>query len=249
MQNYYEKNCTLTEVKVGYTSEKAKYIWFFVMFALPLQTNMKRIAGIMLFLSVLLMLSCGNKKHDAAYYEQMVDSIRRAEQVQEIQRKAGIYENPIEAWFDTLHLHTLPIQTAGGNIEKLGDFVSVPLSVNENFGYPSDAHLKAMALPSRYRSQVILLCEMQDSITPALYLYTMDKKHQPVDMLCIYHQEKVDRVTDSGLTYHEYFITSQYEITVMRYFKGHEAEKPMLEEARSYTISKDGMFEEQPIEL
>ncbi len=203
----------------------------------------------MLFLMVLLTLSCGNKKHDVAYYEQMVDSIRRAEQVRDIQKKSGIYNNPIEAWFDTLHLHTLPIQTAGGDIEKLGDFVSVPLSVNENFGYPSTAHLKAMALPSRYSSRVILLCEMQDSITPALYLYTMDKKHHPVDMLCIYHQEKVNRATDSGLTYQEYFITSQYEITIMRYFKGREALKPELEEARCYTISKDGMFEEQPIEL
>lgn len=203
----------------------------------------------MLFLMVLLTLSCGNKKHDVAYYEQMVDSIRRAEQVRDIQKKSGIYNNPIEAWFDTLHLHTLPIQTAGGDIEKLGDFVSVPLSVNENFGYPSTAHLKAMALPSRYSSRVILLCEMQDSITPALYLYTMDKKHHPVDMLCIYHQEKVNRATDSGLTYQEYFITSQYEITIMRYFKGREALKPQLEEARCYTISKDGMFEEQPIEL
>lgn len=210
---------------------------------------MKRLAGFVLFLSALLMLSCGNKKHDVAYYEQMVDSIRRAEQIQEIHKKAGIYDNPIEAWFDTLHHHTLPIQTAGGDIEKIGSFASVPLAVNEIFGYSSDAHLKAIALPSMHHRQVILLCEMKDSITPALYLYTMDKRHQPVDMLCIYHQEKVSRENDSGLTYHEYFITSQYEITVMRYFKGREAAKPDLEEARRYTISKEGMFEEQPIEF
>ncbi len=201
----------------------------------------------MMLLLALLALSCGNRKHNVAYYEQMVDSIRRAEQITEVQKKAGIYDNPVEAWFDTLHLRTLPIQTAGADIEKIGDFVSVPLSVNENFGYPSSAHLKAMTLPSRYRNKVILLCEMQDSITPALYLYTMDKKYQPVDMLCIYHQEKVKRETDQGLVYNEYFITSQYEITVMRYFKGYEANKPQLEEARRYTISKDGMFEEQPI--
>ena len=198
----------------------------------------------MLLLLALLTLSCGNKKHDAAYYEQMVDSIRRAEQVKEIQKQAGIYENPIEAWFDTLRLHTLPIQTAGADIELIGDFVAVPFSVNENFGYPTDAHLKAMALPTIYRRQVILLCEMQDSITPALYLYTMDKKHQPIDILNIYHQEKKK---DHGMTYNEYFITSHYEITVMQYFKGHEAVKPQLEEARQYTINKDGMFEEQPI--
>lgn len=210
---------------------------------------MKKATGLTLLLLALLTLSCGNKKHDAAYYEQMIDSIRRAEQLKEIQKQTGIYENPIEAWFDTLRLHTLPIQTAGADIERIGDFAVVPVSANEYFGYPADAHLKAMALPSMHRRQVILLCEMQDSITPALYLYTMDKKHHPVDMLNIYHQESIYRKNDQGMTYNEYYITSHYEITVMRYFKGHEDVKPQLEEARRYTISKDGMFEEQPIEM
>ena len=210
---------------------------------------MKKATGLTLLLLALLTLSCGNKKHDAAYYEQMIDSIRRAEQLKEIQKQTGIYENPIEAWFDTLRLHTLPIQTAGADIERIGDFAVVPVSANEYFGYPADAHLKAMALPSMHRRQVILLCEMQDSITPALYLYTMDKKHHPVDMLNIYHQETIHRKNDQGMTYNEYYITSHYEITVMRYFKGHEDGKQQLEEARRYTISKDGMFEEQPIEM
>ena len=210
---------------------------------------MKKATGLTLLLLALLTLSCGNKKHDAAYYEQMIDSIRRAEQLKEIQKQTGIYENPIEAWFDTLRLHTLPIQTAGADIERIGDFAVVPVSANEYFGYPADAHLKAMALPSMHRRQVILLCEMQDSITPALYLYTMDKKHHPVDILNIYHQETIHRKNDQGMTYNEYYITSHYEITVMRYFKGHEDVKPQLEEARRYTISKDGMFEEQPIEM
>lgn len=210
---------------------------------------MKKATGLTLLLLALLTLSCGNKKHDAAYYEQMIDSIRRAEQLKEIQKQTGIYENRIEAWFDTLRLHTLPIQTAGADIERIGDFAVVPVSANEYFGYPADAHLKAMALPSMHRRQVILLCEMQDSITPALYLYTMDKKHHPVDMLNIYHQETINRKNDQGMTYNEYYITSHYEITVIRYFKGHEDVKPQLEEARRYTISKDGMFEEQPIEM
>lgn len=210
---------------------------------------MKKATGLTLLLLALLTLSCGNKKHDAAYYEQMIDSIRRAEQLKEIQKQTGIYENPIEAWFDTLRLHTLPIQTAGADIERIGDFAVVPVSANEYFGYPADAHLKAMALPSMHRRQVILLCEMQDSITPALYLYTMDKKHHPVDMLNIYHQETINRKNDQGMTYNEYYITSHYEITVMRFFKGYEDVKPQLEEARRYTISKDGMFEEQPIEM
>lgn len=215
----------------------------------PLQVIMRRTAGWMLLLLALLMLSCGNKKHDVAYYEQMVDSIRRAEQIKEIQRKAGIYEDPVEAWFDTLHLHTLPIQTAGSDVERIGHFDVVPQMVNEHFGYSADAHLKAMALPSMHRRQVILLCEMQDSITPSLYLFTMDKEHQPVDMLCIYQQEKVDRDTDNGLAYDEYFITSHYEITVLHYFKGNKTDKPILEHSRRFVINRDGMFEEQAIEM
>jgi hypothetical protein len=35
----------------------------------------------------------------------------------------------------------------------------------------------------------------------------------------------------------------------MHYFKGHKAVKPKLENARRYIISKDGLFEEQPMEL
>ena len=210
---------------------------------------MKKATGLTLLSWALLTLSCGNKKHDAAYYEQMVDSIRRAEQVKEIQKQTSLNENPVEAWFDTLRLRTLPIQTAGADIERLGDFVAVPVPANEYFGYSTDARLKAMALPAMHRRQVIMLCEMQDSITPALFLYTMDKKHHPIDMLNIYHQEAVSREKDKGMTYNEYYITSHYEITVMRYFKGHDVTKPQLEEARRYTISKDGMFEEQPIEL
>ena len=51
----------------------------------------------MLLLLALLSLSCGNKKHDAAYYEQMVDSIRRAEQVKEIQKQAEANRQETEA--------------------------------------------------------------------------------------------------------------------------------------------------------
>jgi hypothetical protein len=210
---------------------------------------MRQLAGFMLLLLALLTLSCGNKKRDVAYYEQMVDSIRRAEQVKAVQKQAGIYDNPIEAWFDTLRLHTLPIQSAGNDVEGLGDYVLVPLSINENFGYDTDAHLKAMALPSAYRRQVILLCEMEDSITPVLYLCTMDKTHHPVDILCIYQQEDVDDEAAEGFVYNEFFVTSHYEITVMRYFKGNEAVKPKLEYARRYIINKDGLFEEQAIEM
>jgi hypothetical protein len=199
---------------------------------------------------LLLLASCGGRKHDADYYMAMVDSIRKAEQVKDIQQKAGIYNDPVEAWFDTLQLRTLPIQSAGTNLALLGEFKTVPMNVNEYFGYNPSAKLKAIALPSAYRRQVILLAEMVDSITPRMQLYVMDKKHMPIDQLCIYEQANERFDGDYGKTFMEYFITTKYEITLMLYFQSHNRErKPELLNSRRFLINKDGMFEETVIEL
>ncbi len=211
---------------------------------------MKKIPLFILSCVMVLLLSCGGKKRDAAYYMEMVDSIRKAETVKDIQQKAGIYDNPVDAWFDTLAIHTLPIKSAGSDIGLIGHFVAVPMTINENFGYPVSAHLKALALPTAYRRSVILLAEMVDSITPRLYLYTMDSKHQPIDQLCIYQQKNANHVEDFGQTTMEYYITTKYEITLLTFYQSHNQEqKPELVNSRRYIINRDALFEETIIEL
>ncbi len=198
----------------------------------------------------LFMMSCGGKKHDAAYYMDMVDSIRKAEQVKEIQQKAGIYNDPVEAWFDTLGIHTLPIKSAGAEIWEIGHFSPVPMDINENFGYSASAKLKALGLPSAYRRRVVMVAEMVDSVTPRLMLYTMDKKYQPIDQLTIYEKKDNDRTDDYGETYMEYYITSKYEIMLLLYYQSHhQDQKPELLNSRRFVINKDGQFEETIIEL
>lgn len=201
-------------------------------------------------LLAVLLLSCNGRKRDAAYYMEMVDSIRKAETVKDIQQKAGIYDNPVDAWFDTLAIHTLPIKSAGSDLWQIGHFVSVPMTINECFGYPVSAHLKALALPKAYRRPVFMVAEMVDSITPRLYLYTMDSHRQPIDHLCIYEQKDNDREDDFGQTAMEYYITSKYEITLIIYYQSHDRErKPELLNSRRFIINRDGMFEETIIEL
>ncbi len=205
--------------------------------------------GMMLVLLVCFS-ACGERKRDAAYYMEMVDSIRKAETVKDIQQKAGIYDNPVDAWFDTLAIHTLPIKSAGSDLWQIGHFVSVPMTINEYFGYPVSAHLKALAFPKAYRRPVFMVAEMVDSITPRLYLYTMDSRHQPIDQLCIYEQKDEDREDDFGQTAMEYYVTSKYEITLIIYYQSHDRErKPELVNSRRYVINRDGMFEETIIEL
>ena len=211
---------------------------------------MKKIPLFILSCVMVLLLSCGGKKRDAAYYMEKVDSIRKAETVKDIQQMAGIYDNPVDAWFDTLAIHTLPIKSAGSDIGLIGHFVAVPMTINENFGYPVSAHLKALALPTAYRRSVILLAEMVDSITPRLYLYTMDSKHQPIAQLCIYQQKDANHVEDLGQTTMEYYITTKYEITLLTFYQSHDQEqKPELINSRRYIINRDALFEETIIEL
>jgi hypothetical protein len=91
---------------------------------------------------------------------------------------------------------------------------------------------------------------MVDSITPRLYLYTMDSKHQPIDQLCIYQQKDEDREEDFGHTSMEYYITTKYEITLLTFYQSHDEEqKPELLNSRRYIINRDAMFEETIIEL
>lgn len=212
--------------------------------------NTLKIEMLTIMALILILASCGGRRHNAEYYMAMVDSIRKAEQVKEIQQKAGINEDPVVAWFDTLQLRTLPIQSAGTDLSLLGGFVPVPMAINEHFGYNVSAKLKAMKLPSAYHKEVILLAEMIDSITPRLQLYVMDKKHMPIDQLCIYEQKAENRENDFGNTYLEYFITSKYETTLIMYYQSHDKErKPELLNSRRFIINKDGMFEETIIEL
>lgn len=196
------------------------------------------------------MFACGGKKHDAEYYMAMVDSIRKAEQVKVIQQEAGIYNDPVEAWFDTLSMHTLPIQTAGAEIWQIGHFTPVPMTINEYFGYNVSAKLRALSLPSAYRRQVVMLADMKDSIAPHLMLFIMDKKHRPIDQLTLYEQKSLDRKDDFGKTYMEYFITSKYEITLLTYYQSHDtALKPELLNTRRYLITNEGRFEETIVEF
>jgi len=201
-------------------------------------------------MTVLLTIGCQQKKHDVAYYEHMVDSIRKAEQVKEMQRKAGMTDDdPLEAFFLTVHRRSLPLQSEGGNWRRLGDFTNVPRSLNDCFGYMSEAELSVMSMPKAGKHPMLMLLEMQDSITPVLYLCTMDDKHRMIDQLCIYEERSVDRSTDFGKTTMDYFVTSQWEVTLMKYYQSHEATRPVLEQTRRYIINKEGKFEEVIIEL
>lgn len=198
------------------------------------------------------MVSCGGRGRSAAYYEQMVDSIRKAEQVEAIQRKAGIApdKHPLRQWLDSLQWRTLPIRNAGDDLARLGDFEPVPSWVCEHLGYQASDDVRAVAMPSTHHYDVVMMAQMKDSVNAVISLHTIDHDLQPVDWLCLYEKKVEKRGSDRGYTFMEYFVTSNYEVTVMHYFQSLRREqKPELLNMRRYAINSEGLFEELIIEL
>ena len=211
---------------------------------------MKRKIGFLILLAaVLAAMSCRNNRRDAAYYEQMIDSIRKAEQVKTMQQTAGNVQSPAAAFFDTLRIHTLPIQSSGGADVNVISFSPVPSIVNEFFGYSTDRELFAVSLPPKQHHQVILLADQKELDISSLHLFVMDSHHHPIDILCVREPKKTSVGEDGDETFTEYYVTSNYEITLIQSLKSHETGQSEVVDARRYIINDDGHFEETLIEL
>lgn len=194
---------------------------------------------------LLMIVECGPQKRDVKCYEQKLDSIRKAETVAEMYKTAGIYDNVTEAFWDSLSMCTLPIEPCGAQWQRIGSFTDVPLEVGHLLGYEGEMKLKAMALPWKKNHQVLLVVDLADELEPNLYLYTLSKQHAVEDMLCIYEQTEENRERDFGTIYTDYFVTNQYEITLIRYYQSHDEQKaPELIEQRRYEINHEGKIEE-----
>lgn len=198
---------------------------------------------------VLTLLSCGQRKRDAVFYEHMVDSIRKAEQLEEMKRQAGVYDDPVEAFFDTLQLRPLPINSERGDFAEIGRFGKVPPSVAYMLGYPVDTRLKALLLPKVHGLHALLVSEQLDSITSTLYLYTLDRDYQPIDHLCLYEERDEDRADDFGKLIMDYYITSAYEVSLLYTYQSLTTQKTEAEQSRRFQLTADGRFEEVVIEM
>ena len=190
--------------------------------------------------------SCGNRKN-AADYDQMIDSIRKAEVAAELLRPNE--GDPVIAFFDTLGIKSIPMKYDVSFVEYLPQMKKVPSVFNSRFDYESNIELYAVKLPSYKNYHVMLLAEKVDSTTTTLYLCTMNQEYVMVDRLCIYEQKVVKRDGKLGVMRQEYYITSQYETTLVRCFRGEDDEEDSETAACRYVINKEGNFEEVISEL
>ena len=209
--------------------------------------DMKKITYIVAVLAVmLLMFSCGNRKN-AADYEGMIDSIRKAEVEKELLKPTA--SDPVVAFFDSLSIKSVPMKYSPEFVEYLPQMKKIPPVYNTRFDYESNVELYAVRLPSYQNYHMILLGEKLDSTNVSLYLCTMNQEYVLVDRLCVYEQKIEDRNGKLGLMRQEYYITSKYEVTLVSYFRGEDDDKESELAACRYIINKEGNFEEVIIEL
>ncbi len=209
----------------------------------------KKTAIIGWLFALLVMASCGGRKFSPGFYEAMIDSMRKAEQLKEMKQNAGIYDDPVEAYFDTLQLRPLPIRSSGADANRMARFSDVPPSVVQWLGYPVDQEMQIVSLPSTHGFRVIILSEEQDDMPPILTLMTLDKLCQPVDRMTLYEQRTEEHGDDFGLIYNDYYITSDYEITLVYAFVRQTSDLPQVESTRRYIINAEGHFEEQVVDM
>ena len=77
----------------------------------------------------------------------------------------------------------------------------------------------------------------------------MNQDYVLADRLCVYEQKVEERNGMLGLKRQEYYITSDYEVTLVNIFRGEEDNSDTEESAFRYRINKEGNFEEVIIEL
>ncbi len=198
-------------------------------------------------LVTMLLTACGGKKSDMARYEAQIDSMRKAEQLKAMKQSAGVYDDPVEAFYDTLQLTPLPIQSAGDDIGALGHFTDLPLSVVSSLDYPIETPLRMLLLPRCHGFSVIVLAEGKKSDVPLLTLVTLSREWQPIDELTLYEEVGEERGDDYVTTYMDYFVDNHYNITVMNYYRYQGSDTPHLESTYYYFINDKGYFEEKVV--
>ena len=207
---------------------------------------MKKITYIAVLMAMVMAYSCGNRKN-AADYDQMIDSIRKAEVAKDLLKSST--GDPVVAFFDSLEMRSVPMKYNVTFIDYLPQMTKVPSTFNGRFDYESNVQLLAAKLPPYKDYHMMLVAEKLDSTQTALYLCTMNQDYVLVDRLCLYEQKIEDRDGRLGLMRQEYYVTSNYEVTLVSYFRAEDDEEEQETAACRYVINKEGNFEEVIIEL
>ncbi|MBR3496588.1 MAG: hypothetical protein IKH37_07675 [Prevotella sp.] len=163
------------------------------------------------------MLSC-NSRHNMADLQQKIDSVRALEN-KEYLKASGIdleERSPIEEFFDSLRIQTLPLRGTADYVTSLPNFITVPIQVAPIFDVSNAAELKAKSLPETLNAKMMMLAVDDGSGESAIWLCSLDIDYRVSDKLLLYSPHPVYDAFNRPDT-RAFLITSDYLISLQEY--------------------------------
>ena len=197
---------------------------------------MRLLFGMLLFSAFV--LSCGGRRLSPAELQQKLDSVKAIEVREHLEAQGIHFEevNPLQAFYDSLSVQTLPVSYTDIYVKYLPNYKPVPPELVAYLNLEGKGQPKAVSLPETVGVRLMLLAADEEDGEYSLWLYSLDNDYLPVDKLCLYAADSADSEDDPS-TYYDmdpdevvqyFYITSDYEIRLLDYSK--KARKAEAEE-------------------
>ena len=162
--------------------------------------------------------ACQGGSMSQAEMQRKIDSVRALDNL-DILRAQGIdleERSPVEEFYDSLAIQTLPLQATADYVGGLPGFGDMPSEYARLFGISIGGHLKAKALPETLGTRLMLLAADGGQGEPTIWLCSLDMDYRLVDKLLLYAPAaNADAFNRSDTR--AFLITSGYTITIQQY--------------------------------
>ena len=176
----------------------------------------------LLIVSVLITLltACFHRRPSAAELQHKIDSVQTLEAAEHLRRQGINLEevSPLQVFFDSLAIQTLPISYSEDYMKLLPNYEVVPVSIMSFLELEGRVAPKAVALPETLGMRLMLLAADVEDGEYELWLYSLDNDYFPVDKLLLYEPQKFSSSKLKMDPQETYFsITSDYEVRIVEY--------------------------------
>ena len=206
-------------------------------------------------LGVLLLMACGNKQQTPGDLQRKLDSIAKIETIEKLEMQGvhiGRDISPIQLFFDSLNIQSLPVRYSEDYVKYLPNYTSVPYELVKFMNFEGRTDPKAIALPESAGSRLMILAADEGDGLYSLWLYSLDDDFMPVDKLCLYATSKEEKkendlAAPEDKLIQDFVITSDYEVRLTDYtgkFKAEVQRVYHIDPSRKFTEDEEIDYEQ-----
>ena len=173
--------------------------------------------------AVVVLASCrNNNRLTPEQMQYKLDSIAKIENIERLEAQGIRFDkdvSPIQLFYDSLNLQTLPISYTEDYVRFLPAFKPIPSEILHYMDLQGYNEPKAVCLPESMSARLILVATDESPHLYSVWLYSLNDDYMPVDKLCLYAIEDKSDEIDPEEFIQFFSITSDYEIRLLDYSK------------------------------